>query len=53
MVEVRSAGSGDVTASANLRQPLAGSTLLSGNSIWLTTNFGQVLQVAIPTEVAK
>jgi hypothetical protein len=49
-VEVRAAGSGDVTASVHLQQPLAGSVLLSGNTLWLSTSFGQVLQVAIPTE---
>ena len=53
MLEIRSASSGDVTASANTRQPLAGSAALSGSSIWLTTTCGQVIQVALPTEVAK
>ncbi|WP_254513706.1 outer membrane protein assembly factor BamB family protein [Anatilimnocola floriformis] len=52
-VEVRSAGSGEIMASANTRQPLAGSALLSGKSLWLTTNFGQVIQMAIPTEMAQ
>lgn len=52
-VEVRSAGSGEVTASTELQQPLAGSVLLSGNSLWLSTSCGQVLQIAIPTEPAR
>jgi outer membrane protein assembly factor BamB len=49
-VEVRAAGSGDVASSVQLQQPLAGSVLISGNTLWLSTSFGQVLQVAIPTE---
>jgi hypothetical protein len=52
-IEVRAASSGDITANVQLPQPLAGSSLLSGNTLWLTTTFGQVLQVAIPTEPAK
>jgi hypothetical protein len=52
-VEVRAAGSGDVTASVHLQQPLAGSVLLSGNTLWLSTSCGQVLQIAIPTESAR
>lgn len=47
-VDVRSAESGEVTASVKLEQPLAGSVLLSGNHLWLSTRFGQVLQIAIP-----
>lgn len=52
-IEVRAAGSGDLTASADLQQTLAGSALLSGKTLWLTSTSGQILQTAIPTQEAK
>ncbi len=52
-IELRSAVSGEVAASVDLAQPLADSILLSGNTLWLTTTGGQVVQVAIPRESSQ
>lgn len=52
-LEVRAAGSGDLTAAADLQHSLSGSALLSGNTLWVATTSGQVLQATIPTSEAK
>lgn len=51
-IEVRAAASGEPIATADLQEPLSGSSLLSGNTLWLATTGGQTIQTTIPTQEA-
>jgi hypothetical protein len=48
VVEVRSLGSGDVVGSVDVKQPLAGPGHIAGNTLWVATTSGQILQLTIP-----
>ncbi|QDU28190.1 outer membrane biogenesis protein BamB [Anatilimnocola aggregata] len=50
VVEVRAAETGELVQSIDCGQPLQGTSLLAGNTLWLPATSGQVLQLSLARE---